>query len=272
MTDLRDNLGWLIGSVATAIGVAFSWLVSSEIFATLIAVLVGFLASYFLQTKTQKRAWKREYSVKIVETVYSSLFKQIKGIIRQLEEKGYYNLGFGEWRSMQEDHRYFMVDEKFRTKLDNFLARVEVFDSATSEVRRNILREIISEEIKRVFNVEALKQVSLEVKYKDKHRSFSTSPDLIGCLLSGTHPKDRALKGMAEVSDVQFEFRIPRKDGEVLNCQDLAKFDEFWLSCLGRMKEDETCMHVFEENKKLIVEAGILKGDLVKRIEEPWKI
>jgi len=104
MNDLRENLGWLVGSVATGIGVFVSWIFSLEVFATLIAVLAGFLASYFLQTKTQKRAWKREYSIKIVEIVYSDLFGAIKSVILPLKEKWYNQFNFDAWRTMQNDH------------------------------------------------------------------------------------------------------------------------------------------------------------------------
>jgi len=48
MTDLPENLGWLVGSVTTAIATAISWLVSPEMFVALISVLIGFVSSYLL--------------------------------------------------------------------------------------------------------------------------------------------------------------------------------------------------------------------------------
>ena len=81
MTDLRENLGWVIGSIATAIAMAVGWVISTGVVVNLLFLLIGSGITYFVQTRTQKRAWKREYSVRIVEEVYGSLFSGIKGII-----------------------------------------------------------------------------------------------------------------------------------------------------------------------------------------------
>ena len=255
MTDLRENLGWLVGSVATAIGVAISWLVSSEIFTTLVAVLVGFLASYFLQTLTQKRAWEREYSVKIAEEVYGSLFRGIKGIILSLENKWYRQLSFDPWWEMQEDHRYFMVDEKFRIKLDEFSERLQSYSRAVYELRNTILPRIVNKETKRVFNVEPDKILILEVKYKENHRNISTSPNIIECLIANTHPKDHALRNKSGISYVECFINIPRRNQPVFHSHDVNKFNVFWESCLKRMTEDKTYKFIIEENDKLLKEA-----------------
>jgi len=173
---------------------------------------------------------------------------------------------------MQDDHRYFMVDEKFRAKLDNFDERIEKYDLSVNEVTREILPEIIKEAIKETFNVEALKQVSLEVKYKQKNRNFSTSPNLIQCLISATHPKDHVLKSKANVSNAQLDFKIPKRNGEVFHSTNLDKFNEFWSLCETKLNENETCKFVIEEDEKLLTEARNIKKEIVKRIEEPWKI
>lgn len=273
MSDLRENLSWLIGSVATAVGVAISWLVSSEIFVTLVAVLVGFLASYFLQTKTQKKAWKREYSVKIAETVYGSLFRQVKWIIWSLEKRHYAQVSFEEWGQIQEDHRYFMVDEKFRTRLDEFFERVRNYSRAVySSLRNTILPKIANEETERVFNVKTDETAKLDVKYKEKHRNISTSPEIIECLISQTHPRDYALRNKSDISNVECFVNIRQRDGKIFHSHDLAKFNEFWQACLKRMREDETYRFIIEENDKLLEEARNVKKEIVKRIEEPWKI
>jgi len=146
MTDWRENLGWLIGSVATAITLALGWLFESGILNTIVGIVIGAGIAFFIQTRTQKRAWKREYSVKIAETVYGVLFNSLRRIIPSLERKIYYRMSFVGWYNMKEDHRYFMVDKKFRTKLDNFLERAQGYSRATNELRNTILAEITNEE------------------------------------------------------------------------------------------------------------------------------
>ena len=268
MSDLRENLGWLIGSIATAIAMAVGWIYESGILNTLVGIIVGAGIAYFVQTKTQNRAWKREYSVKIVETVYSSLFKAATRIIPSLEKKYYRQISFGEWETMQEDHRHLMVDEKFRTKLDDFSERVQNYSNAVYELRNENLPKIANEETERVFNVEAIGHATLEVTAP----SLLEKPNIIRCLISETHPKDEALRNTPESSNVRFDIRIQMTKGTFTHSNDLSKFNEFWESCLKRMREDKTYRFIIEENDKLLEEARKVKKELVKRIEKPWKI
>ena len=272
MSDLRENLGWIIGSIATAIAMAFGWIYQSGILGTLVGIIVGAGIAFFIQTKTQKRAWKREYSVRIAEEVYGSLFSGIKGIILALERKGYWHLGFDAWRTMQDDHRYFMVEKKFRIKLDDFFKRLENYNTAISKLRGDILPEIVYQETERVFNIEPDEITRLDVKYKEKRRSISSSSDIINCLISETHPRDHALRDTSEVSDVECFVNVRQRGGTTFRSHDMNEFSKFWESCLRRTKEDKTYKFVSEENDKLLVEARNVQKEIVKRIEEPWKI
>lgn len=273
MTDLRENLGWIIGSIVTAIAMAVGWFISSGVVVNLLFLLLGFGITYFVQTRTQKRAWKREYSIKIAETVYGSLFSAFKSIILSLENKWNRQLSFDAWRTMQEDHRYFMVDEKFRKRLDDFLKKVENYSMAIYELRANILPEIANEETERVFNIETDGIARLEVNYKKKHSNIvSATPDTIHCLISQTHPKESALKDAPEGSTAECFVNIQKRDGTTFHSHDVNQFDEFWKSCLSRMKENKTYLFINEENIKLLTETRNVMKEITRRIQEPWKI
>jgi len=272
MTDLRENLGWLIGSIATTIAVAIGWFISSEIFIALVSVLVGFLASYLLQTLTQKKAWKREYSVKIVETVYGSLFGDLKTIIRVLEGGGYSQLSFGEWRDFQNDHRYLMVDERFRKRLDNFSKRVDEYNSAIYNLKTRSLPKIVSEEANRVFNVETDKNLELRVKYVEGNDTLTSSLDIIECILSKMQtPTQYFLRNKPKVLITEYFVRI-QKIGEVVDFRDPQKINEFWQSCLRSFFRDNTYIFVVQEQQALLPEARKIMEEIVNRIQEPWKI
>lgn len=58
MTDLRENLGWVIGSIATAIAMAVGWLTSSGVVVNLLFLLLGSGITYVVQTRTQKECGK----------------------------------------------------------------------------------------------------------------------------------------------------------------------------------------------------------------------
>lgn len=272
MRDLHENLGWIIGSAIAGIATFLSLMWESGLLSTLIGIIIGAGIAYFVQTRTQKRAWKREYSVRIAEEVYGSLFRGVKGIILSLKNKGYWHTDFSVWREMQDDHRYFMVDKGFRGKLDQFRERLEKYSRTVVKVREEILPKIANEETERVFNLEAVRYASLEVHYKEKRSNVSAEPNIIDCLVSKTHPKDHVLRDKSGISNVEFDIRIQKLDGNFYHSDELAKFDEFWESCVRRTKENKNYKFIIEENEKLLEEARKLKQEIANRIEEPWKI
>jgi len=67
MTDIRENFDLMISSILASLAIIIGWIVQSGTIVALVSVLIGAAISYFVQTRTQKRAWKREYSVKLLK-------------------------------------------------------------------------------------------------------------------------------------------------------------------------------------------------------------
>jgi hypothetical protein len=272
MADSRENLGWIAGSVIAGIVAFLGWFYESGLLSTLVGIFVGAGIAYFVQTRTQKRAWKREYGVKIAEQVYGTLFRETKSLIRSLEKKYYFWIDFGGWKRIQEDHRYFMVDERFREKLDQFSDRAEEYSLATRRLRDEILPRVAIEETERIFEMKVDEKPRFNVNYMKGQKRFSTSPDLVQCLISETRPIDHAIRNESEVSGLECALEIKPIDGQPIHSNDSTKIDDIWKSCLARMKEDKTYKFIIEENQELLEEARQVKKEIIKRIEEPWKI
>ena len=272
MTDFQENIGLLVGSVVAALSMILGWIFQSGVLNTLVGVAIGAGITYYVQTKTQNRAWKREYGVKIAEEVYGDLFKQLKNIIKSLEERYYiYWMSFDKWTEFQEDHRYFMVDEKFRSRLDGFKNKLEEYSKAAGKMG-NEIRSIILEETEDVFGVKANQIPIPQVNYAKGYQRHSTNPDLVNCLISETHPSDMATKGESDITDLDFILTITSIESKTSHIPCAQDFDSFWKTCLERMKENNTYKFVTVENAKILEDARKLKAEIVERIEKPWKI
>jgi hypothetical protein len=288
MTDIRENLGYLIGSFVTALALVLGLIYQSGVLNTLVGVAIGAGITYYVQTRTQNRAWKREYAVKIAETVYGSLFKQIKSIIGNLEQKYHiYYVDFSQWREFQEDQRYFMVDESFRSRLDDFTHKLEEYSQAAVKLEREISK-IIMEETERVYGIKTNQIPQVQITYMRAGSHASTNTDLLRCLVSETHPIDFPKTYDPEATDIAFTLIIISIDNIVTSIDNtkiirvapptenkqinIPDSDRLWQVCLRRMKENETYKLVTEENGKILEDAQELKKELSKRIEEPWRI
>ena len=272
MTDIQENIGILLGSIATALGVILGMVFQSGVLNTLVGVAIGASITYYVQTKTQNRAWKREYSVKIVEVVYGNLFKEIQSIIQKLGERYFvYWISFGTWKEFQQDHRYFMVDKSFREKLDLFTGQLDDYSKASVELGAEI-QNIIYEETERVYGVKTNQIPRPEVTYTKKYTHCSNTPDLVQCVVSETTPMEFATKGETGVSGTKLTFVMTSLEGHQIHNHDLPTFDKFWQSCLNRMKENNTYKAVTSENLKIGMIALGLQSEITERIEKPWKI
>jgi len=274
MTDLRENLGWIIGSAIAGIAAFLSWFYESGLLGTAVGIVIGAGIAYYVQTRTQDRAWKREYAIKTVEEVYGNLFKDMKTIIRSLEEKIYiYYVSFSKWSEFQQDHRYFMVDNNFRLRLDNFDERLERYSRTTLKLN-DVLGKVVIEEVERVYGEKTNQIPQVEVRFMRGRSESSTFTELIRCLATQTHPLEIPKKIQSDATNPNLNLIITSIDNKTskIPYSQNGSFEKFWQSCIKRMKEDQTYRFLVEENNKILEDARILREEIVKRIEKPWKI
>lgn len=268
MTYIHKNLSWILFSIVIAIALIISWFISFGVVVNLLFLLIGFAATYFIQTRTQDRAWKREYAVKIAEEIYGNLFRQMKNIIECLEKKYYiYWISFEAWRDIQESHKYYMVSENFRKRFDNFYERLERYTHNAVGLGSEV-RKIVIEETERAFGKKVREIPNLGISYTKEYSRIGTNRNLIECIVSETHPR----KTEPDASDIELTLTITSIDNQTTQIHESKEFDDFWQSCLRRMKESEIYKLVTEENRKVLALAKIVREEIVKAIGEPWKI
>jgi hypothetical protein len=271
MVDLRENLVWVTGSTVTAAAVAIGWFLSSGVAANLLFVLLGAGITYFVTSRTQKKAWQREYSVKIAETVYGDLYRDLKSIIGAIGRDELGRANFSKWEEFQQDHRYFMVEKRFRAKLDDFLKHAEEYNKYFSNNRFGVLPRLMYEEASRIFRgkIDSI-NITIEARDRDGRPSRISVRDdgLVDDLILNTDPKTAYLKRYSgyEITGLRVAF------GNVSAGPDIdAKFDEFWQACLRRVQEDAS-FNFRERTDQILQEAEKLRRELATLIEKPWRI
>lgn len=274
MADIRENLGWLIGSIATALAIIVAWFIKSgvviSVFMLLIGQLIGAGISIFVRKRTLKMEWKREYFIKTAEEVYDSLFSNIKRIIMYLENRHYTPLHFN-WGEIQDSHRYFMVDEKFRDKLDLFLEQIKSHNEAVNKLRNKILPNIIIEAAENIFEMKVdIRNITPRIEYKEGSSDIAMSHQTVELLLSNLHPKEYILKYYPEAIFSKFIIQIHTPHVSINNIED--KSIKFWELCLTKMGENKTYQNVNKNHKKLLEEAKGIRKLLIERIQEIWKL
>ena len=164
-----------------------------------------------------------------------------------------------------------MVDKVFRTRLDDFNNRLEEYSKACMKLENDV-RRMIYEEIDRIFRIKTSQIPQVIVTYMKGYSRSQTFPELIRCLVTETHPIDTPRKFESEASDIEFTLRVTSTDNVAFDIPYSSDYEEFWQTCLRRMKENDTYKFVTEENTRILEDTRKLKEEIVDRIERPWKI
>jgi hypothetical protein len=299
MPDLREGVGWVVGSTIAAIGAFASWFYQSGLFGTVVGIMIGAGITYFVQTRTQKRIWKREYSLRAIEQIYSPLYGVIIELIKILEQKDNRNWSFGHWDSVEKDYRYFMVDKKFRAKLDAFSNDMKKRNDAINKLETLLIPQIIKDTARETFpekpNDSQPLSLDIEMYLKGKQK-VSFQPNLIFHLkkhqtlddIADYATQNLSLK-KEEISDVCSKIVFWKEENpldpyrqnlEKKGDHSQSKFVsinqkynlDFYAKCLHKTELLQEYQLVIGENDKLLEYAKEIKKELIKRIEEPWNI
>ncbi len=226
--------------------------------------------------KSQKRALNGEYAVMMSEDVHGKLFGAINSIISALTDKAFYYIDFQEWMRMKDDHRYNMVKEKFRERLDKFLKRLRKYSSTVIKVRQDIIPEIVIVESERIFGIKTDRLPAIEVKYKKGRNKSGTSVSIENCLILGMKPIECATRNVnlttEELSKSIFWFEIVQIGvASPIKFENKPEFDKLLDSSGEQLEKTETYTFMVEENSKLLEEAKELGQESSNRIEKLWK-
>ena len=276
MPKIRDYWNWIIGSVLAAIAIAVGWLIESGIALSLISLLIGAGITYFITTRVQRRVWKREYAIKVVEEIYGKLYDNMKNILNTLEGESYYPALLHEWHGMRDSYKYLMVDETFGKEIDELYDQLSKYSRAVSQIRGEIIPNIARQETEKFFGVKTNEHAKLHIKWKEDltQRTISTALDITDSLLLQKPPLEwhfgKHEQQIPTLIESQAEILVGNKLQFVPT--DVEKFNIYWKSCLKRTNKNPTHQFIRKEKERLIIEVKKLMKELRKRIQEPWKI
>lgn len=248
------------------------------IIGAVVGAVVGAGISYYVQTKTQRNAWKREYSVKIAETVYATLYSNVKGIKTLLENGKFDIISFAGWSEFQKDHRQLQVrPDKFRAQLDEFLKKIEGYDRDVLRLIQEVFPDIVQKASEKVFEL-IPDEMNINVKCKQSSGRFEQGNYTpVFCLRERKYPRELLMESFPDSEIVSFSVDLGKSHSVIgHNAVELnfptnvneEKFKEFWKSCLELGNENEIYKRVLQKQSELLKESKIIFKELEKRMED----
>lgn len=272
MTDLRENLGWIAGSVIAGIAAFLSWFYESGLLSALVGIFIGAGIAYFVQTRTQKRVWKREYALKTAETVYGPLFEDIDKVLNNRGDTFQWVYPY-KWSEVKNTFQYLTIDEAFRNRLDESFQRIQNYNGKLQK-SIDLINRIVIEETRVAFP--SYMESRPDFLIRREHGNESRI-DINESLRMQKHPLDLAERGRLENENRQYFIDLmPVKGGpsKVLEYEadDKKAFDILWNACSVRVEQDSLIKYLRKEYLEIVKELQSIKKELIRRIQEPWKI
>ena len=125
--------------------------------ATLIGAIIGgvivFVSSFLVQKWTQERIWRKERTLRAIDTMYGPLLSEMSMISELLKRFDPISSFPMKWTEIRHHHLYFTIPQKLRGELEAFYDRLEGYrilyegaKGSIDRVVRDAMRSILSEE------------------------------------------------------------------------------------------------------------------------------
>lgn len=272
MTDLRENFGWVIGSIVAAIAAFLGWFYEYGLLNTLIGIIIGAGIAFFVQTRTQKRAWKREYTLETIEKVYGPLFEEIDQLLRYMTMETYFALSTPKWQEIKSTYRYLMLDESFKKNTEKFYEKVGAFNKTLIKILREIIDTIVKEEAEKFLRFKP-KTIDLMVKGKRFNEWTSLNVDIPLTLLKRKQPIEMVSDLYPELNNPSFRLEITSPSGNPYSYTHpewMKEFDEFWKRSSRRLEANHTVKTLRKQYDELVRELKKIRKELETRIQQQW--
>lgn len=267
----RDGVSIAIGSAIVGAAVVAGWFVNMPIAGAIIGVVAGFFLSTYTATRTQRRAWKREFITKAVEIVYGPLYNESR-LIEQEYNKSKSNwfraYPTDVWRKISASYIYYMLDESLRKEIEEFYNQIIEYNELVDKARKNI-EEIIRKRGSQIFllNVERIGY------FVRTPRASTVGIRMEDTLWIDTHP----LKFYPENTQslyLEVEYREPgvSKTQKYDSKEGFEKFEQFWQLALQDIANDTEIQQMRKSFHEIPVKNKQIAEKLVNKIEGQWKV
>jgi hypothetical protein len=205
------------------------------------------------------------------QEIYGQLKKTMVKNISILKAMGHQIVSVGEWEDIQSDDRYHLVDEKLKTKLDDFLDRTKEYNSAFNKLEFKILPAITQEVANKVFQ-------------KDP-TTAGTVHGYVRLFMKRGEPRSISFQmyehlkmnhSLQEIADYIIDEGFRREDVKTFQIffeyfadtiTKEEKVTEFWNECLRKLESIPEYKLMNEHKESLLEEAEEILPELIKRIE-----
>lgn len=278
----KGDIGAGVAVLGSSVGAAVSWAAGFGVFTILFSVIIGSLLTYFVGTRTQKNAWKRESALRKVEEIYGPLYSQLNRLTHEVEKDPDYAFWPQEtttepsWDSIRAGYRYFLMDPDIRKDMESFFANLQEYRVNISK-RSDLLQQVVSTHLREVFGPDT-REIHFQlagILPDGGSVVYGGRATMQSCVIKGEHPLSAMKKDAPNYRDPQLEVYVLGKSNQVPaftanapNTELRAKFDTMFDDMVREFNSDPLVVEINKQKQGLLNQGYDLKEKLRLKTEE----
>ncbi len=273
---VREDLSYGISIAGGAAIGALSWFLNSPLLGVVTGVLLGTGLALLTQSRTQKRAWRRELGLRNIDTIYGPLYREITANLAKgapSAKTSFQMLNTAEWQRIKSDYLYHFVPDQLKDVLEHQYKLVEKYNSLIGRVLTEVGQAIVKEAS--VFFDRPLQGIM----YAATPSGGSALPMTIDtAVMFGEHPRDYLRTIYSELGPLKFSVMLTRREPtrgvtEALDTPaDLKRFDEFFEAACKKVRELDVIVEIHRILGEINFGGQEVQERTLRQIREPWSM
>ncbi len=233
------------------------------------------------QSRTQRRAWKRDLALKNIDTIYGPLYKELDTMVAKIESfngrSGYSSFDKAEWERIRRQYLYHLIGPPLNGQLDRLYALIDIFNqsimAANVEAEKEVLRAATA-----LYGTDELRV--FDIRYcLSAYPGMEAPLALFIPAMFGEHPRDFLKAMYYDVKNPSFHIKVERSgpSGQApsknfTHPDELARFDKFFDEVSKSVQSLPPVVTLKTRVEEIGPLATMLRDSILKLIKEPLAI
>ena len=277
MVDTND-IATILGSILASILGIFTWLSGMQFLTASIAAVTGAFLTIYFNSRMQKRAWKREVTIKKMNEIFGPLYLDVG---KTLQNFSIDNLGFSwyrsdEWQKIREHYHYRLLrstDKDLTNKLENFYAVAEQVGHLGSDVV-DLASRVLLKYVREKMGADIVSAGWQFYGVREGRSQGNLSFQELRAVINGRDPIEMLMQIYDRIDAIQARIGLQRRGSNEVPYQDIdvQAAREIFAKAAKELSENEKLKALKNDTLELIRLGTEVRDRLGKMIDEPWKV
>jgi len=271
----REDITALIASLASAVGAVASWIVGIQVLTLIVSGFVVSVLTLYFNSRIQKRAWKREVTIKQMDEIYGPLYLDVGNVLSSFSvgSLGGMSSDSETWSRIRKNYHYRIIEPNLRNRLENFYALVNQVSKNGVECVRLAERAVLKS-AREKFGADIERADWMVYGLKDGVAQATLPVQIERGVINGQNPIDCAKREYSGMDEWRMRLSLKRFASNQMNPEEADRrlVEEIFGRAMKEVVESPKVKVLRQDTIDLIGEGAYLKEKLGQMVETPWRI